>query len=228
MQQDLPLPVRKLEERMAALPAECDVMLLSELDGFLTGIMVCPELIAPGEWLPLVWGGGDPDVAGGCAFADASDFKAFCQLVIAHYNEIGQRLQSGDGGFGPVYDVDSRNDDVLWEIWLSGFTIAMAMRPESWMAIAQGGDEDAATALATLISLAGIETDDVGFTDDQVEAIMPMAPDLIPYCIEKLHAWRVGRDAKPRRTTAAVAKIGRDTLCPCESGRDYKICCGAN
>src|SRR3954468_19577654 len=30
---------------------------LSDLDGFLTGILVGPDLIIPSEWLPHVWGG---------------------------------------------------------------------------------------------------------------------------------------------------------------------------
>lgn len=33
-------------------------MLLSEFDGFCAGVIVCPEMIAPSEWLPLVWGSG--------------------------------------------------------------------------------------------------------------------------------------------------------------------------
>ena len=35
-------------------PPEC--MMLSDLDGFLTGIAVGPERITPSEWLPVVWG----------------------------------------------------------------------------------------------------------------------------------------------------------------------------
>ena len=31
-----------------------DVVLLSELDGFLAGVAVCPELIMPSEWLEAV------------------------------------------------------------------------------------------------------------------------------------------------------------------------------
>src|SRR4051794_35355522 len=39
-------------------PPEC--MLLSDLDGFLTGIAIGPELVMPSEWLPQVWGGEEP------------------------------------------------------------------------------------------------------------------------------------------------------------------------
>ena len=40
-------------------PENC--MQLSDLDGFLTAIVVGPELIKPSEWLPVVWGGGSPE-----------------------------------------------------------------------------------------------------------------------------------------------------------------------
>ena len=35
-------------------PENC--MGLSDLDGFLTAIVIGPELIAPSEWLPIIWG----------------------------------------------------------------------------------------------------------------------------------------------------------------------------
>ncbi|MDF3856229.1 UPF0149 family protein [Paracoccus pantotrophus] len=36
-------------------------MSLSEFDGYVTGILSCPDLIPPSEWLPHVWGEtGDP------------------------------------------------------------------------------------------------------------------------------------------------------------------------
>ncbi|MFP6735344.1 MAG: UPF0149 family protein, partial [Rhodospirillales bacterium] len=35
--------------------------LLPDLDGFLTGIVVGPELIMPSEWVPIIWGDGEPE-----------------------------------------------------------------------------------------------------------------------------------------------------------------------
>ncbi len=229
-QQDLPQALSALEARMSALPNECDVMLLSELDGFLTGIVACPDLIRPEEWLPHVWGGGEPEVAEGCAFADAADFNAFCKLVIAHYNDIVRDLQRGQGHFAPLYDLDDKTGELLWEIWLSGFTEGMALRPKSWEAVARSTDEDAATALATLVALAGIANDDVGpvFSDEQIREIIPLAPDMIPFCVEKLHDWRIRRERGEAAPVSQGPKIGRNEPCPCESGRKYKVCCGAN
>ena len=31
-------------------------MLLEELDGFVAGVIVCPDLMKRSEWLPFVWG----------------------------------------------------------------------------------------------------------------------------------------------------------------------------
>ena len=31
-------------------------VLIEELDGLIAGLLVCPELITPGDWLPIVWG----------------------------------------------------------------------------------------------------------------------------------------------------------------------------
>lgn len=45
----------RLDELLHALPFENMPISLSELDGFLTGVLACPELIPPSEWLPQVW-----------------------------------------------------------------------------------------------------------------------------------------------------------------------------
>ena len=49
--------------KQALLSLGEDAMLLEELDGFIAGLLVCPDLIKAGEWLPFVWGtdsGGEP------------------------------------------------------------------------------------------------------------------------------------------------------------------------
>jgi uncharacterized protein len=46
--------LRQLQQELLALGE--DAMLLEELDGFIAGPLVCPELIMPSKWLPVVWG----------------------------------------------------------------------------------------------------------------------------------------------------------------------------
>lgn len=44
----------RLDEILSALPQEDSPMTLSELDGYVTGLLACPDLIPPSEWLPHV------------------------------------------------------------------------------------------------------------------------------------------------------------------------------
>src|SRR3982751_3357615 len=61
-------------------PPEC--MLLSDLDGFLTGIAIGPELVLPSEWLPEVGGGGEP------VFDDAEQARTVLGAIMGRYDEI--------------------------------------------------------------------------------------------------------------------------------------------
>ena len=47
--------LERLDRFLCGLESD-DAMLLSALDGFLSGVVVCPDLILPSEWLPHVWG----------------------------------------------------------------------------------------------------------------------------------------------------------------------------
>lgn len=46
----------RLNALLHALPVEHMPMTLSELDGYLAGVLACPDMIPPSEWMPHVWG----------------------------------------------------------------------------------------------------------------------------------------------------------------------------
>src|SRR5215218_4482670 len=80
--QSIPRRLKLLEKKLASLPPDSEAMLVSELDGFLAGILVCPDLIMPSEWLPLVWG-EEEDAP---VFEDAKQAEQLVGLVMEHYN----------------------------------------------------------------------------------------------------------------------------------------------
>jgi uncharacterized protein len=106
----IPRHLKQLEKELSGLPDDSEPMLISELDGFLAGILVCPDLIMPGEWLPMVWGSGDDNAAP--VFESTEHAEKLIGLVMQHYNATANDLQRGR--FAPVFDVDSRHDEVLW------------------------------------------------------------------------------------------------------------------
>ncbi len=202
-------------------------MLLSALDGYVAGVIACPETILPGEWLPAVWGdgGGDGDDP---LFADEREAHWYAELVMEHHDAVVRTLGRGRGRYAPFLEVDPRHDEVLWELWIEGFAAAMRLRPDSWAQIVGSADEGAAAALAGMTALVEIARDESDLERGEIDELTQEAPDLIPPWVELLHGWRLQHGAAPAPAPVAAppAKVGRNEPCPCGSGRKHKKCCG--
>lgn len=201
-----------------------DCMLLTQLDGFLTGILVSPEMISPGRWLKHTWAGedgeGEPD------FEDVAGLQHFIDLIMLHYNEIRASLDQ-PGMFEPVLETDTRNGDVLWEMWIDGFVRAMELAPFGWRRISASDDEACKAALKRIEALHAFASGTKRLSRKQEDRWDAEAPDLIPCWVEMLHAWRLENDPS-RPAPVRHGKVGRNDPCPCGSGKKYKKCCGLN
>ena len=92
-----------------------EVMLLEELDGFLAGIIVAPEMIPPSQWMPHIWslaGDGSHEPV----FEDIDQAGKILHLVMDHYNRIAKSLLLGSDPYEPPFANDERCDDVIWEL----------------------------------------------------------------------------------------------------------------
>lgn len=214
----LPKRLEDLDKALAALGDE--TMTLSQLDGFVAGLLVCPDLIAPSEWLARVWGADEEDEP---AFDDLAEAQTVIGLIMAHYNDVADTLHRRPGRYGPLFDVHPPTDETFWEFWIEGFETAMNLAPSSWLPVVAAGGE-AARSLAHLRTLAGVARRDpaLGLDPDQIRHLTEQAPDDITACVTSLAIHRSGPSARPR------PKVGRNDPCPCGSGRKYKKCCGAN
>lgn len=216
--------LRRLDNALADLAYDSDAMMLSELDGYIAGVILCPEDIPAAEWLPPIWAAaGEPP-----PFADEREAHWFNQLALEHRDAVVRTLQKGHGRYTPFLEVDLRHDETMWEPWIEGFDAATALRPESWSRLVASAGGEVAEAVAGLATLSEIARDESSLEREEIDALTEEAPDLIPGWIELLHGWRV---AQPRSAAAAPiapppAKIGRNDPCPCGSGRKYKKCCG--
>ena len=216
----LPSRLRRLDDALADLPLD-EPMLLTELDGFLTGVLLCPEPIPQAEWLQGIWGVDD---GSGPPFEDPLDVQWFVDAVTARCNEIVRDL--GRGKPQPIFDIDERNGDVLWELWIDGFAEAMALRPEIWRAYGETmGAADAVAQLSLLIAVARNESD---LDSLEINAFEERAPAVLRDTIVQLQVARQ-RDGDAVATPVAAtmqAKIGRNDPCRCGSGMKSKRCCG--
>lgn len=214
-----------LETFLMSDRAPADSMMLSDLDGFLTGIAVGPELVPPSEWLPAIWGGETPE------FIDHDEAGAIGDAVMARYHEIV--LQIADERCEPIFWVDRDGTPIVFA-WADGFLQAIMLRVDAWEKLFKSEH------LAFLIPILALCSDEagkslLGLTPDQDDGLLEEAADVIAESVIEIAAfWRgksrrhisrspvVGPIAEPMPTTT---KVGRNEPCPCGSGKKFKKCC---
>jgi uncharacterized protein len=217
--------IKQLDEELLALGEE--TMLLEELDGFIAGLLACPELISPSDWLPIVWNeessGQQP------VFEDLGHANRVLGLVMEHYNSVARTLMERPDRYSPLFSVDTRNGDVLWELWIEGFEKAVTLRPAAWKTLLDA-DLDTATAMSGMLMLADVAHGEKEVKDR--DALLVAAPDKIADWVVTLNEWRLANTEPahndPRIVAVPRKKVGRNEPCPCGSGKKYKKCCGLN
>ena len=198
-------------------------MLLSDLDGFLTGIAIGPELVMPSEWLPHVWGGEDP------VFDDQAQATAILGAIMGRYNAILREIEAGR--FEPLV-WETSDGTVIAADWAEGFLRAVALRPDTWEPLMRSKRHG--ILLLPILALCGDEAGEsiLGLDAEANDRAMAEAPDLIPACVGQIAAyWRRRRpqtagSSPPASGGLRPNKTGRNDPCPCGSGRKYKVCCG--
>ena len=158
--------LRQLENELLALGEEA--MLLEELDGLVAGVLVCPEMIPPSEWLSVVWGQTADEAAP--VFDTADHLNKVLTLVMAHYNDVAKRLFEKPESYAPYFAIDDRNGDVLWELWIEGFEKAVKLRPAAWRPLLDANVETA-KAMSGLLTLADVARRDARFSKLEYDAL---------------------------------------------------------
>ena len=199
-----------------------DCLCISELDGFLTGIVVGPDLIMPSEWMPCVWQGGEPE------FTDMAQAERVMGIIMARYNDIIHQLDDEPGAFQPIlYEYPDRS--LRAADWAEGFMDAFRLRVDSWDALFE--DEEARYLFGPL--LAQIHDKDgkpfIEGTREEIAEMRETGAEALPYVIKDIYDfWKARRVPAPQTVQRSERKVGRNEPCPCGSGRKYKRCCGAN
>lgn len=196
-----------------------------ELDGYLTGIVVSPDLLLPSRWLDRIWGEKEP------AFDGLDQMQAVIAAVMDHYNAIIAALDAGfkqieakkAADYRPLFLAASGNPnhDVV-RTWVRGFGKAMTLAPERWSSLAE--DERLQPLLTPFIGFLDVADPDFEPADN-IDKLLDEAATAIPRAtiiLRKIAQFSTARAAGRR------SKIGRNDPCPCGSRLKYKRCCGAS
>ena len=184
-----PIDLDALDDYLMSDHAPDDSMGLSDLDGFLTGIVVGPELILPSEWLPVIWGGEEPE------FETEAEMRTVLSTIMGRYNEIITCLDSEAENFEPIF-LEGPEDGVIASDWAAGFLDAVSLRPLAWGPLIE--DDRAGILMAPLFLLNGDMEIGDGAADEH--ELLAEASDMIPTCVAGIQEFwnKNGSHRKPR------------------------------
>lgn len=229
MNPDQPLSDEELDELDQFLmsddtPEEC--MDIAMLDGFLTALLIGPNTLMPSQWLSAIWGETEDDPM---SFKTQAQAERIVGLVMRMYNDRVQDLQEDIDEYDPLIyqsEFEGRMLPILDE-WCMGFIRAIQLDPEGWQPLVEAEPEEEGGGLLTPMLFYGTEEgwDQLKENKALAERHQDFADAIGPCVIGMRDYWL------PQRKEAAIyrregAKVGRNDLCPCGSGKKYKSCHG--
>jgi len=172
-------------------PACC--MDLSELDGFLAGLVAGPVAVPAEEWLAEVWDNDEPE------YADTAEKTAVLQAIFSHHAAIEAALDASPLEYAPILRRDAAGT-IVTEDWAAGFMQAVSLRPAAWQPALV--DEDASLLLIPIASLAEMavseaERGEPALTDDALEGLIEDAEQVLPVCVSGLRRFWRGQVPEP-------------------------------
>lgn len=225
-----PAEIDELGDFLASPTLAEKAMTVPALEGYLTAIVIGPQVVLPSLWLPWVWdmddGEADP------TFADLDQANRIMYLLMRFMNGIISAFLDNSAPFEPIYwRAMHRGGAVEWG---EGFMLGTQFNRSDWGRL-WASKPEWATPFVRLGTDEGREIsrrmDDI---ERWMEAVAPTVKDIRAF-------WNVRRVGTPgvskdechfgrQRAPAAreVPKTGRNDPCPCGSGKKFKKCCGAS
>jgi uncharacterized protein len=159
---------------------------ISQIDGYLTALVVSPQFISPEDWLKPILGER-------VTWADEGTIEAAVRnTLFQRYNEIGSTLSGGPRRYAPVF---MRTDDgeVLIDDYADGFYYGMRLSIDDWKPLISNPEIGMA-----MVAILGHCTTMIG--DDERMAVMtPQAAQvlaeswrIVPEVVEMLHLTLAG------------------------------------
>ncbi len=158
-------------------PDNC--MMLSDLDGFLHGVICSPVPIPSEEWITGVLGANPKDVPTWVVY-DITDL----------YMGIAQGLMTDPPVVEPIF-WQAREGHVIAMDWCEGFMQAVALRPKEWLRLTESGTDGhlIAPVVAHLLDENGNSS--LGIPREMLDVALAEAADAIPAAVAGIFAyWR--------------------------------------
>lgn len=156
-----------------------DCMMLSDMDGFLHGVICSPVMIPSQEWMPVALGTDPVDVPE-WVLNDITDL----------YMGIAQGLVADPPIVEPIF-WHAREGHVIAMDWCEGFMQAVALRPKEWLRLTESGTDGHLVAPIMVHLLDDNGNSVMGIPQEELDEVLAEAADAIPDAvIDIFNYWR--------------------------------------
>ena len=224
--------IDELDDFLMSDAVSDETMMLDQLDGYLTAIIIGPTTLRMQDWLSGIWGPGEEHAPG---FESLDQAQHILDLITRYMNGIVWSFQADPDAFEPMFNMVTFDNDqkeyLDAEMWAYGFMQGIALSREDWQPLYD--DSEASSALRPIYLLGA---DKVTKDEEKLTRTPAQREELakqIPAGLAAIYRyWLPYRKAVHERTLATTfqrghPKVGRNDPCPCGSGKKFKKCCGA-
>lgn len=241
MQQNFQFPtdheLQELERFLKSEAVPATAMNVSMLEGFLTAIVIGPQVVVPSRWLPWVW-----DAENGqeeLEFASHQQAEWAIGIVMGLMNRIADQFANSPALFKPIF---LRGGEWDAADWCAGFLRATTQFDAEvwtlmWTADGLKSVQDKRPSLISpfmrLADATGAAiTAEEGSEQKWIAAVQPSLLGIHAYWQERRkpaleQMANIGALLSGRTIQRDGPKVGRNDPCPCGSGKKFKKCCGA-
>lgn len=213
-----------LDEFLATPAIEETSMDVGVLDGYLTAILMSPQLVVPALWLARIW--DMEEARKQPKFAREADTAQTLAFITRHYHTLAAEIAKDTPALVPVFLRGAQ-----WGVseWCAGFLLGTSFDRDTWAALMEEQPE-----WFTPLQVLGMgEDDDIEEEYPDIDA----AFDAVMVAVQAIDThFRAARQAgpdpravdfsAPAPVLSEAPKTPRNALCPCGSGKKFKKCCG--
>ncbi|MCX7635532.1 MAG: UPF0149 family protein [Syntrophales bacterium] len=211
---------------------------LEALHGFLFGVVICPQLVMPSSWLPVIMGEE-------ARFTTVPEMEKCMGTLFDVYNRM---VSENEVDYMALpfreHELTKVNERLIRD-WCQGLVTSIATFADQWeMADTDEFPDDLPEHVSEFYMCLGIvtalarpeEKDKMFINCGELEVLfsLPQLYSFLPQAVEYLQIYsdlireEVDQEGPEDIPTRQDANIGRNDACPCGSGKKYKKCCGAH
>jgi uncharacterized protein len=213
--------IAELDEFLMSDATPEESMSIVELDGYLTSLVIGPEVVPPSVWLKTIWGGEDAP-----KFESAAQAQRVIGLIMRRFNTLSFLFEEPPE-FAPVLwerEVEGTSYRIAND-WCWGFMAGVSLAAPAWQLLLVDPEHHA--MLRPIIMLGTEEGWRLLEADSDPEGAELAAFDALESSVIAISRYWRERTAGLRQAAIRPRslRVGRNDPCPCGSGRKYKRCC---